>query len=136
MEKNSPRAKEFTFEDCISDLIQIGTTFAALYTITHAATHAIVHPESSNCLLNMLEEGIKKQEQENFDKLTEREKELVLYFKNGNTTYKELSEKMYITPRSVKKIVKEINQKLSECEFGTGLKALKITLKKLTWVSK
>lgn len=65
---------------------------------------------------------------QNINKLTNRENELVEYVKQGYSTYKELETKMGLSERGVKQHLGNINNKL--CSNGTGINALKETLRK------
>ena len=58
---------------------------------------------------------------------TDRENELIGYFEQGFSTYKELEQKMSLSQRGIKQHLENINNKLAS--KGTGIKALKTTLR-------
>ena len=58
---------------------------------------------------------------------TDRENELIGYIEQGFSTYKELEQKMSLSPRGIKQHLENINNKLAS--KGTGIKALKTTLR-------
>ncbi len=70
-----------------------------------------LHPELTSQLIMQIPQNTKKDNIIELEKLSQREKEVALFLKEGDT-YKDIAEKLQITPRTIKAHAQSIYTKL------------------------